>query len=99
MLLAALRTVALLAVLSAHVSFSRQQLPSLSIQRCDAGLPATLDGLSQSNGSSQFPARTTVSLCWTPDNLVLEYFCQDDLILRNDFLQCNEPMYTQVTGH
>jgi hypothetical protein len=99
MLLAALRTVALLVAISAQVCYSRQLLPSLSIQKCGTDAPVTLEGISRSNGSSPYPARTTISLCWTADNLVLAYYNEDCSVQRNDFLECNSPMYTQVTVH
>ena len=77
-----------------------QQAASAVCRRppCDTESPATLPALFLSNGSSPFPARTAISLCWTPDNLLLEYDCQDDVLLRNDFSGCNSPMYNQVNA-
>jgi hypothetical protein len=91
--------VGLLVTLLAHVSCSSEALPSISIPRCNTDSPAMLKGLFRSNSSIPFPARTSISLCWTPDNLLLEYDSQDDFTLRNDFLECNSPMYSQVSAH
>jgi hypothetical protein len=57
-----------------------------------------LEGLTLSDGSAPFPAGTTMSLCWTPGSLVLEFRCRGDRFLRNDYLQCNSPMYNQVAA-
>ena len=92
-----LRILATLVAFAAHGCCS-SPLPSLSIPRCNVGAPAALDGLSRSDGSAPFPAGTSISLCWTPDSLVLEYHCLDDRFLRNDFLECNSPMYNQVAA-
>ena len=91
--------VAFLVTLLAHVSCSSEPLPSISIPRCNTDSPAILKELFRSNSSTPFPARTSISLCWTPDNLLLEYDSQDDFTLRNDFLECNSPMYSQVSAH
>jgi hypothetical protein len=92
--------VALLVTLAllTSASCSRQPLPSVAVPSCDTESPAMLPALFLSNGSSPFPARTAISLCWTPDNLLLEYDCQDDVLLRNDFSGCNSPMYNQVNA-
>jgi hypothetical protein len=88
--------VALLTALLTPVSCAAEQLPSVSVPRCTEDSPAALSALFLSNGSAPFPARTAISLCWTPDNLVAEFLCQDDPMLRNDFADCNSPMYNQV---
>jgi hypothetical protein len=88
--------VALLAALFAPASCGADQLPSVSVPACTQDSPAALPALFLSNGSAAFPARTAISLCWTPDNLVAEFLCQDDPMLRNDFAECNSPMYNQV---
>jgi hypothetical protein len=93
-----LRILATLVAFAAHDACGSTPLPSLSIPRCNVGAPAALEGLSRSDGSAPFPAGTSMSLCWTADSLVLEYRCEDDRFLRNDFLECNSPMYNQVAA-
>jgi hypothetical protein len=97
MILALLLVLTLLVALSGRATCNQEFLPSISIPSCDTDSPAIINEMSLSNGSGHFPARTSISICWTPENLMLEYYCQDDLILRNDFLECNSPMYSQVT--
>jgi hypothetical protein len=79
----------------AGVAAAGALLPSIHVPNCDDAIPVLVDDLQLSSGAGAFPARTAISLCWTPRFLFLRYHARDDLLLRNDYSTCNSETYNQ----
>jgi len=79
------------------VAVAAAAAPSLDIPTCEVGTapPTLVSGLKLSSGEGDFPAKTSVRLCWTKEALVVKYDAADDTYLRNDYSECNSDTYNQ----
>jgi len=69
-------------------------IPCLSVPTCDTS-EAEIPSFEYSDGHDILPQRSKASICYTGDALRVGWTYEDDIYLRNDYLNCGEAIYNQ----
>jgi hypothetical protein len=69
--------------------------PSLTVPPCMYAPDAMVGQLVFVNGSAQFPEKSEFYFCWNQTGLIMYWEAEQDAIIRNDYVNCNDPIYNQ----
>jgi len=69
--------------------------PSLTVPPCMYGPDAMIGQLMYVNGSAQYPEKSEFYFCWNQTGLIMYWEASQDNIIRNDYANCNDPIYNQ----
>jgi len=69
-------------------------VPCLAVPNCTTSV-VKIPNIQYSDGHATLPQGTSFSLCYTPDVIQVNLYFNNDIYLRNDYKNCNNPLYNQ----